>query len=98
MHSNSTACKDIHGWERKKEYSIHDCSELEWDSGGENRRSGLRRRAGPETIYFAEELSEEEHIEIAVALQNHLPMVAQKICSYPNYKEDFITLGLDTPR
>jgi hypothetical protein len=40
----------------------------------------------------------EEHIEIAVALQNHLPMVAQKICSYPNYKEHFITLGLGTPR
>src|SRR5579863_3226873 len=25
-----TVCKEIHGWERKKEYRVEDCSELEW--------------------------------------------------------------------
>jgi hypothetical protein len=98
MHANLPYVRTSTVGNEKKEYSIHDCSELERESGGENRPSGLRCRVGPETIYFAEGLSEEEHIEIAVALQNHLPMVAQKICSYPNYKEHFITLGLGTPR
>ena len=28
-----TVCKEIRGWERKKEYRVEDCSELEWSEG-----------------------------------------------------------------
>lgn len=35
-----SVCKDLHGWERKKEYNLDECSELEWVSGAE--RSAIR--------------------------------------------------------
>jgi hypothetical protein len=40
------------------------------------------------------DLSEEEATEVLAALQQNLPAVAQKLCSFPDSKDQFITLGL----
>ena len=94
-----SVCKDIHGWERKKEYQTQECSGLEWERGaGEDRQAGLKCKVGSKTIRFGEGLSEEESIEILVALDRYLPEVAQKLRSYPDAKEHFITLGLGNRR
>lgn len=90
-----TVCKEIHGWERKKEHSVEDCSELEWSEGSEGRPTALNCKVGWRTVKLCEDLSEDESIEILAALQRSLPDVAQKVCSYPNLKEQFLTLGLD---
>jgi hypothetical protein len=89
-----TICKEIRGWERKKEYRVEDCSELEWSKGSEGEREALKCRVGWRTIKVCEDVSELESIQILTALQRSLPDVAQKICSYPKSKEHFITLGL----
>jgi hypothetical protein len=92
-------CKDVHGWERKKEYRTQECSGLEWEHGGEDWQAGLKCKIGLKTIRFGEGLSEDESIEILVALDRHLPEVARRICSYPDTEgEHFITLGLGNRR
>jgi vacuolar-type H+-ATPase subunit I/STV1 len=89
-----TVCKEIHGWERKKEYRVEDCSELEWSEGSEHQPPMLKCKADWRTVKVCEDLSEDESIEILTALQRSLPDVAQKICSYPKSKEHFLTLGI----
>jgi hypothetical protein len=37
-----TLCKEIHGWERKKDYKIQECSELEWSAGAEGEPDALK--------------------------------------------------------
>ncbi len=86
--------KDIHGWERAKEYRIEDCSELEWSEGSEGEREALKCKVGWRTVKVCEDVSEVESIGILTALQRCLPEVAQKICSYPNSKQHFLTLRL----
>jgi hypothetical protein len=90
-----TLCKEIHGWERKKEYKIEECSELEWSEGSEGEHEVLKCRVGSRTVKVCQDVSEAESIEILTALQRTLPEVAQRVCSYPNFKEHFLTLGLD---
>jgi hypothetical protein len=82
----------------KKEYQTQECSGLEWEHGGEHRQTGLKCKIGLRTIHFDEGLSEDESIEMLVALDRHLPELARKIRSYPNSKEHFITLGLGNRR
>src|SRR5208282_4113526 len=89
-----TICNEFHGWERKKEFRLEDCSELEWAEGSEGRPAGLKCKVGWRTVTVGEDLSEAEAIEVLTALQRTLPDVAQKICSYPEGKEHFLTLGL----
>jgi hypothetical protein len=89
-----SVCKDIHGWERKQEFQIADCSELEWIRGSEGRPSGLKCKVGWRTLMVGKDMLEDEAVEVLVALQTSLPAVAQKLCSYPNSKDHFITLGL----
>jgi hypothetical protein len=89
-----TTCKEIHGWERKREYKVEDCSELQWAEATEDEPSRLKCKVGWKTVGVCEGLSEEEAVEILVALQKYLPEAAQKMCSYPNSKEHFLTLGL----
>jgi vacuolar-type H+-ATPase subunit I/STV1 len=89
-----TVCKEIRGWERKKEYRVEDCSELEWSEGSEHQPAMLGCKAGWRTVKVCEDLSEDESIEILTALQRSLPDVAQKLCSYPRSKEHFLTLGI----
>jgi hypothetical protein len=43
---------------------------------------------------LGKDMSEDEAVEVLTALQASLPGVAQKLCSYPNSKDHFITLGL----
>jgi hypothetical protein len=90
-----TLCKEIHGWERKKDYKIQECSELEWSEGSEGEPEALKCRVGRRRITVCQDVSEAESIEILTALQRSLPEVAQRVCSYPDFKEHFLTLGLD---
>ena len=88
-----TVCKEIHGWERKKEYMIQDCSELEWTVGSEDCPSGLRCKAGVKSVMIGADILEDDAIKILVALQQYLPAVAQKLCSSPGNMGHFLTLG-----
>jgi hypothetical protein len=89
-----TVCKDMHGWERKHEYQVTDCSELEWAPASKGRSAGLQCKIGWRTVMLGKDMSEDEAVEVLTALQASLPGVAQKLCSYPNSKDHFITLGL----
>lgn len=89
-----TVCKDIHGWERRQEYQISNCSELEWVPASEGRSAGLQCKIDRRKVIVGEDLSDDEVVEILTALQQKLPGVAQKLCSYPNSKDHFVTLGL----
>jgi len=82
-----TLCKEIHGWERKKDYKIQECSELEWSKGAEGEPDALKCKVGGGRITVCPDVSETESIEIFAALQQSLPEVAQRVCSYPNFKE-----------
>jgi hypothetical protein len=87
-------CKGVHGWERKREYPIEQCSNLGW---GQGRKGGpyLACSVGRTSIKFGRRLSEAAANEILTVLQRTLPGVAQKVCSYPGSKEHFVTLGLN---
>lgn len=87
--------KGIHGWERKREYDIGECRDLEWDAGHKGNSSFLKCKVGWRTITFANRLSENDALELFSALQRILPEVAQKICADSTSKEHFIALGLD---
>ena len=91
---NLTIRKGIHGWERKREYAIENCSELEWKHGGKGHETGLRCKIGWRPILMGSGLTEDNAIEIFAALQQVLPDVAQRICIGPGGKEHFLTLGL----
>jgi hypothetical protein len=90
-----TIRRGIHGWERKREYPIADCHELEWEDGGENGYSELKCKVGRRTVRIGNQVSEAEAVQILTALQETLPAVAQQICTYPDGKEHFLTLGLN---
>jgi hypothetical protein len=90
-----TIRKGFHGWERKHEYQIVNCSELEWQKSGKGEHPRLECKFGRRTISFGDDVSEADAVEILTALQRTLPEVAQKICAYPGEKEHFLTLGLN---
>ena len=85
--------KGIHGWERKRDYQIDDCCNLEW-SAGRKGGSHLTCKVGRWPITFAKGISETDADEIFSALQRTLTAVAQKTCASTGGKEHFITLGL----
>ena len=89
-----TVRKEIHGWERKREYIIKESRELEWVQGAEDTPQSLQFKTGWGTVTLGENLSENQAIEILTALQQSLPEAAQQLCSYPDGKKHFITLGL----
>jgi len=89
-----TVRREIHGWERKREYSVDECRELQWMEGSEGSPRAMQCKVGWRTIKFGHYLSENQVIEILTALQQVLPDVAQKMCSYPAGKQHFTTLGL----
>jgi hypothetical protein len=86
--------KEIHGWERNREYSIKECRELECVQGSKDTPQGLQFKTGWRTVRVGENLSENQAIEILTALQQSVPEAAQQLCSYPDGKKHFITLGL----
>lgn len=90
--------KDIHGWERKREYEIKECRELEWVEGREDKSERLQFKNGWRTITFGHNLKESQAIRILTALQRTLPNVAQQLCSHPGGKKHFITMGLNQSR
>jgi|SRR5580658_679969 hypothetical protein len=87
-------CKDFHGWERKREYEVADCSDLEWVNASRGRAAALECKIGWRTIVVAKDLSEDEAAEVLAALQKSLPDVAQTLCSSAPSKDHFLTLGL----
>ena len=89
-----TVRKGIHGWERKREYSIKECRELQWMQGAEDTPQSLQFKNAWRTVTLGENLSEDQAIEILTALQQSVPEAAQQLCSYPDGKKHFITLGL----
>ena len=89
-----TIRKGIHGWARKRVYKIEECSNLEWKRG-QKGRSYLACKVRRWPITFANRVSENGAVEILSALQRTLPIVANKICSSPQDREHFITLGLN---
>ncbi len=89
-----TLCKDLRGWERKREHKINECRELEWVEGSEDSPQGFHCKLGWRSVVFATGITEAQSIQILKALQQTLPSVAQQLCSYPEGKEHFITLGL----
>ena len=88
-----TITKELRGWERKRDYQIEDCSELQLHEHSESDRDGLECKVGWKRITFGRNISEEEAVEILTALQRTLPGVAQKLCSLPAGSKHFITLG-----
>ena len=90
--SRLSVLRESHGWERKREYNITECRELQWYTDRDS--SGLRCKRGWSTVTFGEQLTEEQALEIMTALQEHLPAVAQQLCSYPGGRDHFLTLGL----
>jgi hypothetical protein len=87
-------CQEVHGWERKNEYPLDQCSELAWVAHGKSRPAGFRCKVGWRIIQLGKDLSEAQASEILVALPKDLPDVAQKICAFAGGKEHFLTLGL----
>jgi hypothetical protein len=89
-----TVRKEIHGWERKRDYGIKECRELQWIQGAEDTPQSLQFKNGWRTVTLGENLSENQAIEILAALQQSVPEAAQQLCSYADGKKHFITLGL----
>jgi len=73
-----TLCKDIHGWERKREYAIGECRELEWRESTEKAPQRLQFEIRFRTITFAKDLTENQAIRFLTTLQQTLPNVAQQ--------------------
>jgi hypothetical protein len=89
-----TIRRDVNGWERIREYEIRDCRELEWMEASEGVPQRLQFKIGWRTIALAKGITEDQAVQILASLQQLLPNVAQQVCSYPEGKKHFITLGL----
>lgn len=89
-----TIRKEIRGWERRRDYSVKECHELEWIQGAEDLPTRLQCKTDRGTITFGESLTEDQAMQIVGALQESLPEVARQLCSYPGSKKHFITLDL----
>ena len=81
-----TVCKDFRGWERRREYKVSDCREMEWMERSDDSPQRLRCKSGWRTVTFADGISENQAIQILTALQQTLPGVAQQLCTYPEGK------------
>ena len=62
--------------------------------GSEDTSQSLQFKNGWRTITFGKDLTENQAIQILTELQKALPNVAQLLCSYPEGKKHFLTLGL----
>ena len=68
-----TLYKDFRGWERRREYKISDCQEMEWMRGSEYSPQQLRCKSGRGAVTFADSISETQAIQMLTALQQNLP-------------------------
>lgn len=89
-----TLRKEVHGWERKREYEVRLCRELQWMERSEHSPQRLQFKIGWRTITVGRGLTENQAIQILTALQQALPKLAEQLCSYPEGKKHFSTLGL----
>lgn len=93
--------KDVHGWERKREYEIKECRELEWIEGTEDKSQRLQLKTGWRTITFGNNLTENQAIQILTALQQTRRMLLSDCVPIPKGKGislpwDRISPGLTT--
>lgn len=86
--------RELHGWERTREYEIKECRELEWMEGSEDTPERLQFKVGWRTVTLGKSLTDNQALQVFAALQNTLPDVAQQLCAYPEGKKHLITLGL----
>ena len=78
-----TISTDLRGWNRKKEYPIQDCRELEWSPASGGSRSALTCRLDRNTILLAKDITEDESIEIVFALRQAYPEIAKTLVADP---------------
>ena len=92
-----TIRKSTVGWERTREYSVDDCTQLEWYQGSSgNLASCLHCKVGWKMVRFAEYVSEKQAAEILSSLQQNLPAVYSRMAVTPGVdKSHFQTLGLN---
>ena len=84
------------GWERTREFSVAECSRLEWREPTDEDRRALQLKAGWETVRFGKYLLAEQAIEVLTLIQKELPDAAQQLCADPRpSKSHFQTLGLE---
>ena len=89
--------KNTLGWERTREYSVQECSELEWKAQSRRDHPGLQCKVGWRTVHFCDYISQDQADEILAALQRNLPEVFQKMGAMPGCgKSHFTTLGLSS--
>ena len=62
--------------------------------GADRHAAVMQFKHGWRTIRIGENLSENQALEILTALQQSVPEAAQQVCSYPDGKKHFTTLGL----
>jgi len=86
--------KEIRGWERRREYLVEVCREMQWDEGSEDEPRGIKCKAENQWIRFAAEVSENQANEIFVEVQKELPDVAAFLFSFPEERSRFLRLGL----
>ena len=84
------------GWERTHEFSIAECSQLEWREPTDDDRRALQLKVGRRTVRFGKYLTEKQAIEVLALVQRELPDAAQQLCADPRPgKSHFQTLGLE---
>jgi hypothetical protein len=95
--SSIVVCKEVRGWERRHEYPIPECHEMQWDEGqgAEGDPQRVKFRAGRKWVRFGAEISEKQANDIFVALQNNLPAAAALVFSSPEEKSSVLKLGLN---
>ena len=64
------------------------------DERAQDEEQGIQFKVGRKMITFARGLTEDQSLPFFGALQEILPGVAQQLCTYPEKKNYFITLGL----
>ena len=86
--------KEIFGWERTREYSIEQCSELKLqDESGDAH--GLQCRLGRwRTIEFGDYLTQQQALDVLSALDDKFPEIAPKLLPSEDITQHFTKLDL----
>jgi hypothetical protein len=89
-----TIYREIHGWERRREYPMKECREMQWDEGSEGVPQGVICRVGSKWIRFGADISEQQANRIFLGLQERLPGVCASVFSFTEEKDSLLQLGL----
>lgn len=89
-----TMYREMHGWERRREYPVKECHEMQWDEGSEGVPQGVMCKVGSKWIRFGEDISEQQANRIFLELQERLPGVCASVFSFAEEGDSFLRLGL----